>query len=275
MSTPPEESGTGFGGGEPDLRLAGLAVATWLTALAGLHIGAATVLLVAAVAAVFCVAGSLHLLGLLGRPGGRSRRHGWIAVAVGLGVVCGGTVGAARLAVRDAAALRTLAEQRASVSAELVVREDPRPIRSTTGRPSTLLVPTELVGLRRPDGTRITGPAQVLVLAANPAWQGLLPGQRLTAQGRLDVPRGGDLTAAVLSVDGPPLRHGPPSWAQRAAGSLRAGLQRACAPLSDEQGGLLPGLVVGDTSRLLPAVEEDFRATGMTHLNAVSGLNVC
>ncbi|MEV6370485.1 ComEC/Rec2 family competence protein [Micromonospora musae] len=274
MSTPPEESGIGFGGGEPDLRLAGLAVATWLTALAGLHIGAATVLLVAAVAAVFCVAGSLHLLGLLGRPGGRARRHGWIAVAVGLGVVCGGTVGAARLAVRDAEALRTLAEQRASVSAELVVREDPRPIRSTTGRPSTLLVPTELVGLRRPDGTRITGPAQVLVLAANPAWQGLLPGQRLTAQGRLDVPRGGDLTAAVLSADGPPLRHGPPSWAQRAAGSLRAGLQRACAPLPDEQGGLLPGLVVGDTSRLLPAVEEDFRATGMTHLNAVSGSNV-
>ena len=57
-------------------------------------------------------------------------------------------------------------------------------------------------------------------------------------------------------------------------GSLRAGLQRACAPLPDDAGGLLPGLVVGDTSRLDPALEEDFRTTGMTHLNAVSGANV-
>ncbi|TDC35416.1 ComEC/Rec2 family competence protein [Micromonospora sp. 15K316] len=274
MSATPDGTGTGTAAGEPDLRLAGLAVATWLTALAGLHLGASTVLLLAALAAVFCAAAALHLLGLLGRPGPRARRHGWIAVAVGIGVVCGGTVGAARLAVRDATALRTLAEERTSVTAELVVREDPRPIRGAPGRPATLLVPTELVGLRQPDGTRITGPVQVLVLAANPAWQGLLPGQRLTAQGRLGVPRGGDLTAAVLSVTGPPLRHGPPSWAQRAAGSLRAGLQRACAPLPDEQGGLLPGLVVGDTSRLPPTVEEDFRATGMTHLNAVSGSNV-
>jgi competence protein ComEC len=32
--------------------------------------------------------------------------------------------------------------------------------------------------------------------------------------------------------------------------------------------------VVGDTSRLDPALEEDFRTTGMTHLNAVSGANV-
>ncbi|PWU62458.1 competence protein ComEC, partial [Micromonospora globispora] len=76
------------------------------------------------------------------------------------------------------------------------------------------------------------------------------------------------------TVAGPPAPHGPPPWLQRAAGTLRAGLQRACDPLPDEQGGLLPGLVVGDTSRLTPAVEEDFRATGMTHLNAVSGSNV-
>ncbi len=73
---------------------------------------------------------------------------------------------------------------------------------------------------------------------------------------------------------GAPVRLGAPSALQRAAGRLRAGLQQACAPLPDEPGGLLPGLVVGDTSRLPDAVEEDFRATGMTHLNAVSGSNV-
>src|SRR5690606_21399194 len=42
----------------------------------------------------------------------------------------------------------------------------------------------------------------------------------------------------------------------------------------DDPGGLLPGLVVGDTSALPSHVEDDFRATGMTHLTAVSGSNV-
>ncbi|RKF24597.1 ComEC/Rec2 family competence protein [Micromonospora globbae] len=258
----------------PDLRLAGSAVAAWLTALAGLHLGAGAALLLAALGAVFSVIGALHLLQVLGRPTTRVRRYGWIAVAVGLGVVCGGAATGARLAVRDADALRALAEQRASVTADLVVRDDPRPIRTAPGRPATLLVATDLVRLAERDGPRVAAPVRLLVLATDPAWRGLLPGQRLSAQGRLDVPRGGDLTAVVLGATGPPVRHGSPSWAQRAAGSLRAGLQRACAPLPDEQGGLLPGLVVGDTSRLLPTVEEDFRATGMTHLNAVSGSNV-
>ena len=92
--------------------------------------------------------------------------------------------------------------------------------------------------------------------------------------GRISPARGGDLRAAVLSVPRAPQLHGQPSWAQRAAGDLRAGLRAACAPLPPEPGGLLPGLVVGDTSRMEPAVSEDFRTTGMTHLLAVSGSNV-
>ncbi|MGC5291080.1 ComEC/Rec2 family competence protein [Micromonospora sp. DT231] len=257
----------------PDLRLAGLAVAAWLTALAGLHLGPRSLLLVAGVAAVLTTCGALHLLDRLGRPRAAARRHGWIAVAVGLGVVCAGAATAARLAIRDAPPIRALAEQRALVTAEVVVRDDPRPIRSA-GRPGMLLVSSELIRLTGPDGRRLHASVRLLVLATDPAWRGLLPGQRVTTEGRLGVPRGGDLTAAVLSTNDPPERHGASSWPQRAAGTLRAGLQRACAPLPDDPGGLLPGLIVGDTSRLPPSVEEDFQATGMTHLNAVSGSNV-
>ncbi|MEU8288883.1 ComEC/Rec2 family competence protein [Micromonospora sp. NPDC048905] len=257
----------------PDLRLAGLAVAAWLTALAGLHLGTRSLLLVAGIAAVLTTCGALHLLDRLGRPRAAARRYGWIAVAVGLGVVCAGATTAARLAIRDTPPIRALAEQRAPVTAEVVVRDDPRPIRSA-GRPGMLLVPSELVWLTGPDGRRLHASVRLLVLATDPAWRGLLPGQRVTTEGRLGVPRGGDLTAAVLSTNDPPERHGTSSWPQRAAGTLRAGLQRACAPLPDDPGGLLPGLVVGDTSRLPPSVEEDFQATGMTHLNAVSGSNV-
>ncbi|TWH66061.1 competence protein ComEC [Micromonospora olivasterospora] len=258
----------------PDLRLAGLAVAAWLAALTSLHLAAHTAAALAAGAAGLAALGSAHLLAVLGRPAPTVRRYGWIAVAVLLGVVCGATATAARLAVRDAPAVRALVDDRAAVDAELVVRDDPRPARGSTGGPATLLVRAELVALTTVDGRRVAAPLRVLVLATDPAWRGLLPGQRLTAEGRLGAPRGGDLTAAVLAARTAPVLHGPPPWSQRGAGTLRAGLQRACEPLPDEQGGLLPGLVVGDTSRLPPTVEEDFRATGMTHLNAVSGSNV-
>ncbi|GGM56421.1 competence protein ComEC [Micromonospora sonchi] len=270
-----EATGVPGGGAPPDLRLAGLAVAAWLTALAGLHLDARRTLLVAVAAAGLAVLAALHLLGAVGRPGALARRYGWIVVAILLGVLCGGAATSSRLAVRDAAPLRALLDEGARVTAELVVRDDPRAVRGgIVGRPPTLLVRARLVSVHGPAGQRVTVPARMLVLADDPGWRGLLPGQRLTTEGRLAEPRGGDLTGAVLTATGPPARIGSPSALQRAAGRLRAGLQQACASLPDEPGGLLPGLVVGDTSELPDTVEEDFRATGMTHLNAVSGSNV-
>ena len=113
-----------------------------------------------------------------------------------------------------------------------------------------------------------------MVFATDPAWRTFLPSQRVTTRARLGAPRGGDLTAAVVSAIGPPRPLGSPSWTQLAAGRLRAGLQSACRPLPAAPGGLLPGLVIGDTSRLDPALADKFRTTGLTHLVAVSGANV-
>jgi competence protein ComEC len=44
--------------------------------------------------------------------------------------------------------------------------------------------------------------------------------------------------------------------------------------LPDQERGLLPGLVDGDTTALDPQLKADFQRTGMTHLVAVSGSNV-
>ncbi|SDZ26368.1 competence protein ComEC [Micromonospora pattaloongensis] len=272
----------------PDLRLAGLAIAAWLSALAGLHLSAragATLAAAAAIAALVTVAAAGRRPPAVGRRWaaavGRARwagRDGWarIVAVVLFGVVCGSAATAARIAVRDAEPLAALVREHATVTADLVVRDDPRPVAGAAGRPPVVLLSAQLSELR-PEGPRtgpVSVPARVLVLASHPGWLPLLPGQAVTVTGRLLPSRGGDLHAAVLSTDRAPVPRGRPSWAQRAAGSLRAGLQRACVPLPDEPGGLLPGLVVGDTSRLDPAVEEDFRATGMTHLVAVSGSNV-
>ncbi|OLB65603.1 MAG: competence protein ComEC, partial [Actinobacteria bacterium 13_2_20CM_2_72_6] len=187
---------------------------------------------------------------------------------------CGALVTAARVATRDAPPLAGLARDRATVHMRLTVSDDPRAVRGVAGRPSTYLVPASASAVEVPGRERIALSVDVLVLSADPAWRALLPGTGVEATGRLAPGRPGDLTGAVLSVSGAPDRVGVAPWTQRAAGALRAGLRRACAPLPSEPGGLLPGLVDGDTSRLDPAVAEEFRATGMTHLLAVSGANV-
>ncbi|MGX6605083.1 ComEC/Rec2 family competence protein [Micromonosporaceae bacterium Da 78-11] len=211
-----------------------------------------------------------------GRRGGERGSMGavrWIGVAVLLGVGCGAVATGVRVGLREAEPLVALVEAGNSVRIEVVVRDDPRALLGSPGLPPTYLVAVDL-RMVQGDGPPVRMSARALVLAVNSGWRGLLPGQRVAATGKLMPPRGGDLRAAVVSVREAPTRIGRPPWSQRAAGVLRAGLQRACEPLADDAGGLLPGLVVGDTSRLDPALEEDFRTTGMTHLNAVSGANV-
>jgi competence protein ComEC len=198
-----------------------------------------------------------------------------VLAAVLLGIVAGAAATAARTGARDAEPLAHLARDHATVRAELTVTDDPHALSPHGRGPASVLVPARLTALAGEDSGPVRLDARVVVFASDPAWRRLLPGQRLAVTGRLAPnERSGGLTAAVLQASGAPELQGRPPWPQRAAGRLRAGLQRACDPLPDGPGGLLPGLVIGDTSRLDPALEEQFRATGLTHLVAVSGANV-
>ncbi|MFI5974827.1 ComEC/Rec2 family competence protein [Streptomyces sp. NPDC051452] len=137
----------------------------------------------------------------------------------------------------------------------------------------------ETVGREGPPG-RANGPPVKGVRGApggRAAWLGLLPSTRLTVGGRLaPALTSGDRTAAVLRVRGRP---GPrivagPNAAQRLAGRLRAGLREATDGLGGDARALLPGLVVGDTSRITPELDDAFKATDLTHTLAVSGSNL-
>ncbi|HKF32814.1 MAG TPA: ComEC/Rec2 family competence protein, partial [Jatrophihabitantaceae bacterium] len=125
-----------------------------------------------------------------------------------------------------------------------------------------------------PDDAAVRLSAPALILGAGSGWQGLLPGQRVAVTARLSPPQERDLTVAVLSVRAPPQLQGRPPWYQRLAGRMRAGLQRACDGLPGQPGGLLPGLVDGDTSRMDPQVRRDFEAAGMTYLVVVAGTHL-
>ncbi|MCX5212972.1 ComEC/Rec2 family competence protein [Kitasatospora sp. NBC_00240] len=169
---------------------------------------------------------------------------------------------------------------------ELTIAGDPksRTSRARGTAPGQSLLTVEAVAdqVAVPDAaglvtvTRGRTPVLVMVRAqdADP-WQVLLPSTRVAADVRV-LPAGEGFrdSAAVLLVHGPPRPIEGPSLAQRIAGRLRAGLRSACDGLPADARGLLPGLVVGDTSRLPDDLKEDFRATDLTHLTAVSGANL-
>ncbi|MFF7048520.1 ComEC/Rec2 family competence protein [Streptomyces griseorubiginosus] len=108
-------------------------------------------------------------------------------------------------------------------------------------------------------------------------WLGLLPSTRVRVVARVVPPLvGGDRVAAVLRVRdraGPDVV-GEASGAQRFAGRLRAGLREATDGLPADARALLPGLVVGDTSRITPELDEAFKETDLAHTLAVSGSNL-
>ncbi|MFF6994995.1 ComEC/Rec2 family competence protein [Streptomyces sp. NPDC008313] len=111
---------------------------------------------------------------------------------------------------------------------------------------------------------------------ARSPWLSLLPSTRVRVSARAVPPLAdGARFAAVLRVRGsaPPLVVGEPSAPQRLAGRLRGGLREATDGLDADARALLPGLVVGDTSRVTSELDEAFRATDLTHTLAVSGAN--
>jgi len=247
-----------------DLRLVVPLAGAWLGCLAGLRspaLAAAVPLLAAAVVASYV------------------RRVGVPRRAMLAGLVCllaGAVAAAARADAVDDGPLRRLAERRAEVTLEVVVTGDPvRLDGAVVGArrlAGAVVVPAraELVTIGV-DGLRTRLP--VTVLGHGSGWSALLPGERVRVQARLGLPRERDPVAAVARAHGGPVRLRAPGLAQRAAGRLRQGLRDATAGLPADARGLVPGLVIGDTSRLEDDLAEDFRATGMTHLVAVSGSN--
>ena len=256
----------------PDLRLAPLALGAWFASIGALHLSPGQAAALSGAVALLCL---VCWRGRRRAAGDSGRLAATLLLGLLLGALSGATSTAAHTTARDAEPLAGWAQARAVVRADVTITEDPRRARGDNSR--LWLIRARLDRVRRaadPHSSWVSLNARVLILSEHPGWRGLLPGQRVAVAGRLGPTRGGDLRAATLSGPEPPRPTGAPPMEQRAAGALRAGLRRAAAPLPDDAGGLLPGLAVGDVSRMDPAVEEDFRATGMTHLTAVSGSNV-
>lgn len=220
-------------------------------------------------------------------PGSRSQRWRPGATALAAVLVCA-AAGAVSAGLHGAdlrrGPLPGLAERHARVTVELTVTSDPRPtspkVVGARTAPAALVLNAEATRVSMPGGAVTATRTPVLLLVSpgeeETAWQRLLPSTRLTVGGRLAPPlRTDDPFAAVLRADsGPPRIVAPPTALQRTAGDLRAGLREATDGLAPDARALLPGLVVGDTSRIPADLQNAFEATDLTHLLAVSGSNL-
>ncbi len=111
----------------------------------------------------------------------------------------------------------------------------------------------------------------VTVMASGVDWSALVPGSRVSLGGLLTPDTYSVLPGVTIKARSGPILVRTAPWWQRTADSIRRQLSANAAQLSGDAAGLLPGLVVGNTDAITPALQADAKVTGLTHLLAVSG----
>lgn len=253
-----------------DLRLLPAALVCWAAAAIALVSSAAAWWATAGLAAVAAAAVVLRRRGP--RP---------VAQTICLVVAAAAGLGAG---IAASVAVRVHDRERASIAAfdgagtvEVVLEIDEWP-RQRSGDPgghldaSRVLVPATALAVRT--DTAVPAHGGLLLLGATQDLGALVPGERVAIRATVLRSTRPGLVAAVLVGSGEPtvLGRAPPYF--RVAAAVRRALAAvAASALSVDAAGLLPALVLGDESAMLPTVRGDFQDSGLTHLTAVSGAN--
>ena len=110
----------------------------------------------------------------------------------------------------------------------------------------------------------------IRVMTSNQSVTTLLPGQRFNAQGRIVASKEARVAALVVIKDDIQIQTQASRWAS-ALGAIRLGLRALSG--DGDAGALIPGMVLGDTSKQSPEFKNSMKRSGLTHLVAVSGAN--
>ncbi|MBD8080743.1 ComEC/Rec2 family competence protein [Cellulosimicrobium arenosum] len=258
-----------------DLRLAPAALTVWAAAAIAVGARPAPVLVASAVCAVLLAA----LLCLDRRRAVRRSRSGGTTAGARPGAVGGAALllvgcltavlvsAGAQLASRSTAGLDGLARTGATATVTATVRSGVVPRTNPwSGAADQHEVRVELRGLEA-RGVRTTTRGPLTVVGAGQGWADVRYGGLVTATGRLGVQ--GDRT--VLRVDAAPRTVRAPPVLLRAVESMRSDLLAATDPLDAQARGLVPGVAIGDTTRLDDDLDDAMRTTSLTHVTAVSG----
>jgi competence protein ComEC len=165
--------------------------------------------------------------------------------------------------------LTRLAKVRASVTLTGTVSDDPRRIQGQFADEVLVRVAAHQVAADEGDFSL----REPVLVFARTSWLTVPLGSTVRVSGHLAEATGGDVAALLSTSDSPDIRAGPDPWWQ-ASGRVRSALRESVADLPAGRRVLVPALVDGDDADLDPALADDFRTTGLTHLLAVSGTNL-
>ena len=110
----------------------------------------------------------------------------------------------------------------------------------------------------------------IRVIASTKSVKGLLPGQKIRVAGKVLKSKEGRVAALVIVGSDVEVITQPSRWAKGLA-RIRLGLRDATG--TGDAGALIPGMVIGDTSKQSVDFKNEMRRSGLTHLVAVSGAN--
>lgn len=194
----------------------------------------------------------------------------WILALVGIALALGALL--MHRGIREAGTVGELADQRAVVTVVGTIASDPRLVGNgaESQQKAMLRLRVDTITGRG----RVTQVDTPVLVFADRSWLSTTWGQRVQVTGRLDQAVPGDEVQAILGAPGPAKVVDSAGPVTRAAEHVRASLREAVSSLPADARGLVPGLVIGDTSLTPPSLTEAMRATSLTHLSAVSGTNV-
>ncbi|MGY4100067.1 ComEC/Rec2 family competence protein [Nocardia sp. R16R-3T] len=253
-----------------DARLLPAALSCWGATVVAVTAGWAAGLVLASVLVLLAIGLWVVLLRAVAHPSERWRVVAVAALAALLLAAGFAVAGAWR---EHRVATHPLRNTAAAVRVVVVPVDDPKPVRSNAfGGEQRWTVRARLREYRQGASTVRVG-GTVVILASGADWGELLPGRAVEFRAEPEPPWHRDLTVATLRAQGPPVVVGALPWWQRVAAAVRTDLASAARVLPEEQAGLLPALVVGDTSALSEEVSEEFEIAGLEHICVVSGAN--
>ncbi len=205
------------------------------------------------------------------------RRRPWPLIAAIVATLAAGVLtGSLHTTALHHSGIATAASQHLEAEVTVRTRTDPREMPAAGARQAL----ASIEGVTQ--ATTIDGqaldqrvPLELKASGDSAAWLVAVPaGSLVTVQGRLSPAQPDADLAAVLTVRVRPIVLESPSGIDAGINRLRSGLRSAMAWAPQPVSGLVPSLVVGDTSRLADSLTGAFKATGLTHITAVSGTNL-
>ncbi|MCL2316393.1 MAG: ComEC/Rec2 family competence protein [Actinomycetia bacterium] len=201
----------------------------------------------------------------------RGRCPAW-AVACAVAALAAALIGGLAWWSTATGPLARWAGEGAVIEVQATVSGDPVTWAAHGVLPSQTVVPVRLRSAQaRGETVRARVAAELVLRSDAPS---LAVGQTIAVTAKASPGDPGSGLAVSLRQAGTLAITGEPGPLDRALTRLRQGLHDAMRLSPPQQAGLVPSVVVGDTSALPTGIVDQFRATNLSHIVAVSGTNL-